>query len=268
MPQVRRMKAKLALMGEGGVGKTSLVRRFVLNEYRDAYVQTVGTRVSKIELTVPHGADTDVQMDMAIFDIMGQKGFRDLVRDAYYHGAQALMAVFDLTQKASLESLDDWIPAALQITGDVPLYLVGNKKDLDAQRAIPDEEVRRIAETFGAPFVLTSALTGELVEDAFNALAIEMVNRAFREEDARAAERSLREKALALLDKRGPVGLKKHQFFEILRGVKSDDLQSELDRLEGEGLVTILWYGASDFTATITPRGIKAVRQASAWDEE
>src|SRR2546427_12436004 len=75
MPTVRHMKAKLALMGEGGVGKTSLIRRFVLNEYQDTYLHTVGTRVSKVELTVPHGVDTEVQMDMSIFDIMGQRGF-------------------------------------------------------------------------------------------------------------------------------------------------------------------------------------------------
>src|SRR2546427_11199636 len=101
MPDVRRMKTKLVLMGEGGVGKTSLVRRFVLNEYQDTYLQTVGTRVSKIELTIPHGADTEVQMDMAIFDIMGQKGFRDLVRETYYHGAGALMAACGPNPKES-----------------------------------------------------------------------------------------------------------------------------------------------------------------------
>jgi len=80
-------------------------------------------------------------------------------------------------------------------------------------------------------------------------------------------ERGLRQKALVLLDKRGSIGLKKQQFFEILRGVKVDELQAELDRLEREGLVTILWYGASDFAVTITPRGVKAVKQSSAWEE-
>src|SRR5437773_11430588 len=116
-------------MGEGGVGKTSLVRRFVLNEYQDTYLHTVGTRVNKIALTIPHGADTEVQMDMAIFDIVGQKGSRDLVRETYYHGAQALMAVRDLTQKDSLSALDDRIPPAFESTGDPPLYLVVNQKD-------------------------------------------------------------------------------------------------------------------------------------------
>src|SRR2546427_447113 len=174
MPTVRHMKAKLALMGEGGVGKTSLIRRFVLNEYQDTYLHTVGTRVSKVELTVPHGADTEVQMDMSIFDIMGQRGFKDLVRETYYHGSQALMGVCDLTRKDSLYALNEWIPSALEIAGDVPVYLV----------------------------------------------------------------------------------------------VNCDDLQSELARLEGEGLLTLLWHGTSDFTAVITPRGTAATKRASAWEEE
>ncbi len=267
MPTVRHMKAKLALMGEGGVGKTSLIRRFVLNEYQDTYLHTVGTRVSKVELTVPHGVDTEVQMDMSIFDIMGQRGFKDLVRETYYHGSQALMGVCDLTRKDSLYALNEWIPSALEIAGDVPVYLVVNKKDLEDRRAISEDEIRHVAEAFAAPIVYTSARIGTFVEDAFNALAIEIVDRAFRQESARAVERGLRDKVLVLLDKRGSIGLKKNQFFEILRGVNLDDLQSELARLEGEGLVTLLWHGTSDFTAVITPRGI-AAKQSSAWEEE
>ena len=268
MPTVRHMKAKLALMGEGGVGKTSLIRRFVLNEYQDTYLHTVGTRVSKVELTVPHGADTEVQMDMSIFDIMGQRGFKDLVKETYYHGAQALMGVCDLTRKDSLYALNEWIPSALEIAGDVPVYLVVNKKDLEERRAITEEEIRHVAEPFAAPIVYASARTGTFVEDAFNALAIEIVDRAFRHEAARAVEHGLRDKVLVLLDKRGSIGLKKNQFFEILRGVNLDDLQSELARLEAEGLVTLLWHGTSDFTAVITPRGIAATKQASAWEQE
>jgi small GTP-binding protein len=268
MPTIRRMKAKLALMGEGGVGKTSLIRRFVLNEYQDTYLHTIGTKVSKVELAVPYGADIEVQVSMSIFDVMGQRGFRDLVSEAYYTGAQALMGVCDLTRRDSLYALNQWLPAALEIAGDVPVYLVVNKKDLLDRRAISEADIRTLAEPFGAPYVYTSARTGEFVEDAFNALAIEVVDRAFRAEQARSVERGLREKLLSLLDKRGSLGLKRNQLFEILRGVNFDDLQAELARLEGDGLVTLKWSGASDFVAVITPKGAAAVRQPSTWDEE
>src|SRR3989441_1991680 len=148
MPSVRRMKTKLALLGEGGVGKTSLIRRFVLNEYQETYMHTVGTRVSKIELAVPYGADVEVQMDLSIFDIMGQRGFKDLVRETYYHGSQALMAVCDISREDSLYALNEWIPSALEIAGDVPVYLVVNKKDLEERRAITEDEIRHVAEPF------------------------------------------------------------------------------------------------------------------------
>lgn len=69
----------------------------------------------------------------------------------------------------------------------------------------------------------TSAVTGEFVEDAFHGLAIEMIDRAFRRDQARAIERGLQEKILVLLAKRGPLGLKKNQFFGILRDVRFDD---------------------------------------------
>src|SRR3989440_7222689 len=139
MPDVRRMKTKLVLVGEGGVGTTSLVRRFVLNEYQDTYLQTVGTRVSKIELTIPHGADTEVQMDMAIFDIMGQKGFRDLVRETYYHGAGALMAGFDLSQKDSLSPLGEMVPPPPQNHRGGPPFFLLDKKGNEGPRGHPGE---------------------------------------------------------------------------------------------------------------------------------
>lgn len=268
MPTVRRMKTKLALMGESGVGKSSLVRRFVLNEYQDAYVPTVGTRVSKVELVVPHGADTEVQLDMSVFDMMGQPGFKELIRETFYHGAQALMAVCDFTRKESLDALKDWIPSALEIAGDVPVYIVVNKKDLGDQRAITDEEVHDFAESFNAPYLFTSAQSGEFVEDAFNAIAIDIVDRAFRAAKARASERGLRERLLALLEKRGSVGLKKSQLLEILRGVQFDQIQAEVRQLEGEGLVALMWHGAADFTAVITSRGVKATKQAAAWEQD
>jgi small GTP-binding protein len=261
------MKTKLPLMGESGVGKTSLIRRFVLNEYEDAYMHTVGSRVSKVELTVPHGVDLEVEMDMSIFDIMGQRGFRDMIRETYFHGSQGLMAVCDLTRRDSLMSLNDWIPAALEIAGDVPVYIVVNKKDLPDRRAFSDDELRGVAQSFNAPFILTSARTGEFVEDAFNALAIEMVDRAVREEQAHAVERGLRDKILTLLVKRGSLGLKKNQFLEILRGVNFDELVQEMNRLEGEGLLTVAWHGAADFTALITPRGADIARRTAAFDE-
>ena len=157
MPTVRRMKSKLVLMGEGGVGKTSLIRRFVLDEYEDSYLHTIGTKVSKIQLSVPYGEDFVVQVDLSIFDIMGQRGFRDMIRETYFHGAQGLMGVCDITRRDSLLALNEWIPAGLEVAGDVPVYILVNKKDLVDRRAITEGEIRKVAEGYNAPYILTCA---------------------------------------------------------------------------------------------------------------
>ncbi len=261
MPTIRRMKTKVAFLGESGVGKTSLIRRFVFNEYQETYLHTVGTRVSKVELTIPYGTDVEVEMDMSLFDIMGQRGFRDLIRETYFHGAQALLAVCDCTRLDSLDALEEWIPSALEIAGDVPVYLLVNKVDLGDRRVITEDHVRKVAEPVGALYALTSAKTGAAVEDAFNATAVEIVDRAMRQEQSLRVERGLREKLLFLLAKRGNMGLTKAQFFEIVRGLHFDDLQREISGLEAEGLITVLWNGPAEFTAAITLKGAEESRR-------
>src|SRR2546427_7483194 len=118
------------------------------------------------------------------------------------------MGVCDLTRKDSLYALNDWIPSALEVVGDVPVFLVVNKRDLAERRTISDEDIRTLAEPFGAPYIYTSARAGEVAEDAFNALAIEIVDRAFRLEQVRAVQRGLRAAVVSLLRKRGSFGLK------------------------------------------------------------
>ncbi len=268
MPTVRRMKSKLVLMGEGGVGKTSLIRRFVLDEYEDSYLHTIGTKVSKIQLSVPYGEDFVVQVDLSIFDIMGQRGFRDMVRETYFHGAQGLMGVCDITRRDSLLALSEWIPAALEVAGDVPVYILVNKKDLVDRRAITEGEIRKVAEGYNAPYIMTCARTGESVDNAFNALAVDIVDQAVRLERSQVTDRGVREKLILLLAKRGALGVTRAQFLEVLKGLNPESLIEHLSRLEGEGLVVLGWHGPSDFTAHITTRGAEESRKVASPLEE
>ena len=99
--EVRRMKMKICLVGEAAVGKTSLIRRFVLDDFDDKYIQTLGTKVSKKELTLPSSVgDSELKVDMTIWDIMGQKGFRELLKEAYFYGAKGIIAVCDVDRKS------------------------------------------------------------------------------------------------------------------------------------------------------------------------
>lgn len=252
---VLRMKAKVPVVGDAGVGKTSLIRRFVLNEYEDKYIHTLGTKVSKVKLTIPQGVDTEVDVDLSVFDIMGQRGFRDMVRDTFFHDMQGLLAVCDVTNRQSLADLQDWIATALESGGDAPVYILANKNDLSEQAVFGDQALVKVAQPWHAPYVYTSAKTGESVDDAFNALAVEIVANAMRQVEARAVSADVENRILEALSLRGFLGLSKNELLQRFRALGYDDLKAVLERLERRLLIQVNWRGPADFTALITPMG-------------
>jgi len=167
-----RMKAKVCLVGEAAVGKTSMVRRFVLDEFDDRYVTTLGAKVSKKELWVDLGSGRRVHIDVTVWDIMGEKGFRDLLKDAYFQGARGILAVCDLTRPSTLDGLDDWVTSVFKVVGEIPVVYAVNKLDLKDEVMIlfGEKEVSARAKAFDAPWRYTSAKTGENVEAVFRDL--------------------------------------------------------------------------------------------------
>ncbi len=167
----KELKSKICLVGEKGVGKTSLIRRFVLDTFDDRYITTVGTKVTKKEVKVfKPEIDADVLVDMTIWDIMGEKGFRELLKDAYFYGANAVLAVADIARKKTLNELDDWIDGVEKIAGKVPVFISVNKTDLIDEAQFSEKEVSQMAKAFESDFLFTSAKSGEGVEQCFKRL--------------------------------------------------------------------------------------------------
>src|SRR5881296_1500602 len=168
---MKRLKSKICLVGEKAVGKTSLVRRFVMNMFDEQYVTTIGTRVSKkeVHISMPDLAQS-VQVDLMIWDIMGEKGFHELLKDAYFYGANGILAVADLTRRRTLDNLDDWIDGVEDVVGKVPILIAVNKSHLAVNARFREIDVAAFAKAYDAEFVLTSAKTGVRVEDAFRRL--------------------------------------------------------------------------------------------------
>jgi len=167
-----KMKVKICLVGEGAVGKTCLIRRFIHDQFDDRYISTLGAKVSKKELVVKNPrSDGDIAVDMTIWDIMGEKGFRELLKEAYFHGAQGILAVCDLTRKDTLGELHDWIAAVHKVTGQIPIQFLANKVDLEKQRALLEEDVKKVADVHKSSYLFTSAKTGQNVEAGFQGLA-------------------------------------------------------------------------------------------------
>ncbi len=165
-----KMKVKICLVGEGAVGKTCLIRRFIHDQFDDRYISTLGAKVSKKELQVDADG-TRVDVDMTIWDIMGEKGFRELLKEAYFHGAQGVLAACDITRMETLTDLDEWVAAVVKVTGQIPVEFLANKADLKEQAAITAADLEAAAKAHNAPFLFTSAKTGENVEAAFAQLA-------------------------------------------------------------------------------------------------
>jgi small GTP-binding protein len=167
----KTIKTKICLIGEKAVGKTSLIRRYVLNMFDDRYITTIGTKVSKKELVISKpDQGLEVQIDMTIWDIMGEKGFRELLKEAYFYGANGILAVADITRERSLSDLDDWIDSTIKIAGTIPIIIAVNKSDLEGAIQYGDKEVAQLAKAFNSPYVYTSAKTGDKVGEVFKKL--------------------------------------------------------------------------------------------------
>ncbi|MFQ5837554.1 MAG: Rab family GTPase [Thermoplasmata archaeon] len=174
--EAKRMKMKVCLVGEAAVGKTSLIRRFVHDDFDDKYIQTLGTKVSKKETVVDlPPEDGRIRVDMTVWDIMGQKGFRELLKEAYFYGAKGIIAVCDVTRRNTLDDLDDWIEGVYSVTGRIPIEIFANKVDLKDKMDIGEGEVEQFSKAYDSPWHFTSAKTGENVEDAFTSLARRIV---------------------------------------------------------------------------------------------
>ena len=169
----------IVLLGDSAVGKTSLVRRYVIDSYDDKYITTIGKKVTKKELIIDT-PDGQAHINLMIWDIIGQKGYRQMQSTSFNHANGAIL-VSDLTRKETLESLlGYWIPLLLQSTGPIPMTIIGNKDDLTDQIQISMAELQDMAEKcqgFGVKneCFVTSAKSGNNVETAFLHLADQVI---------------------------------------------------------------------------------------------
>jgi small GTP-binding protein len=158
------IQKKICMLGATGVGKTSLVSRFVLSVFSDAYLTTIGVKVDK-KLVSVGGSD----VTMMLWDIYGEDEFQT-VRTSYLRGAAGYLLVADGTRPATLDTARQLQKTSEGVIGPVPFILVLNKADLAPDWHIDDRALWKLAED-GWAVMKTSAKTGNGVEDAFLKLA-------------------------------------------------------------------------------------------------
>ena len=175
MPEPYLLKSKICLVGEQGVGKSSLIRRYVLDQFDDRYVRTLGAKVEKksLRVAVPERGGL-IDVNMAIWDIIGHMGFRQLLGDSFFNGAQGILAVADLTRRNTLPALTGWVESVESVAGKIPVVLVANKADLVVEAQFGEAELADMANTLDCTYLLASAKSGQNVEDAFLRLATQI----------------------------------------------------------------------------------------------
>lgn len=168
--------AKILLLGESAVGKSSLMLQFTDNKFKDYIMQTIGVDFKTKIITV-----SNTQIKLQIFDTAGQEKFRTITR-TYYQGAKGILVVFDISRYETFRLTKYWIDSIKeQISGKVDIVLVGNKDDL--VRAVDREEAEKFAKENGIPYFESSAKNNKNVEEIFTFLGKTIYERLTKNEE-------------------------------------------------------------------------------------
>ncbi|MFW9820035.1 MAG: Rab family GTPase [Candidatus Thorarchaeota archaeon] len=170
---------KIVTIGPGGVGKSSIIRRFVKNEFSFDYKFTIGVEInSKI---VEYGKGSFAQL--TIWDIGGQERFRILRRN-FYEGTYGALVVFDLSRPQTFSKMKEWVSDLnVKLERKVPIVILGNKSDLipEIGKSLDQNEIYHFVEKLDCIYLETSAKTGQNIQEAFVRLTEMIVKDTFGE---------------------------------------------------------------------------------------
>jgi len=174
---------KILLIGNSGVGKSSLLFRFSEDKWEKEFIPTIGVDfVSNIILIFykKNKKLKTIEVDgkkakLQIWDTAGQERFKN-IQASYYKGANGILVVYDITNKESFENLSSWL-IEIEKNGNKNVYkfLIGNKNDLEDQRVITKEQGDEFASINGMDFFETSAKTAYQVQEAFEQLTRDII---------------------------------------------------------------------------------------------
>lgn len=177
----KRIKLKICLLGDPAVGKTSLVQKYIYNFFSDSYMRTLGTKVSRKVVNYHEPKhDVNYEITMMIWDIMGQK-FTNLSMTKYLKMSQGALIVFDSTRRETFESLKDWKNTMYNEVGVIPIIYLANKIDLTNDIDVTKSEFEEFSKQEQVFSFLTSAKTGENVNEAFFKLGELIISSLFGE---------------------------------------------------------------------------------------
>ena len=162
---------KVCVVGDGGVGKTSIVMRYCDGVFRENYIMTIGSNFAVKNLPLP---EIETYVKLQLWDLAGQPHF-SFVRLPFYKGSSGVIYVYDVTSQESLANLPAWKTEVEKAVSGLPSIVCANKIDLEP-RTVNEENGREMTNSLGAlDYFETSAKTGVNVHAAFSKLAEEVV---------------------------------------------------------------------------------------------
>lgn len=164
------LQKKVCLLGDFAVGKTSLIRRFVYHRFDDKYLSTIGVKITRktLEVEDPAGGEP-VELALLLWDLTGGEEFAS-VMESYLRGAAGAVVVCDLTRPSTLGALSRYAQLFLTTNPGARLVFAANKVDLTDEIRVGGGEVEAAIATYQAPCFMTSAKTGQNVEELFQVL--------------------------------------------------------------------------------------------------
>lgn len=153
---------KFIIIGDAAVGKSCIMLNFIEKAFRSEHDLTIGVEFGS-KIIECNG----IKIKLQIWDTAGSESFKSITR-AYYRSAAGCLLVYDITKKESFNHVSEWLSEAyLHGNTGLCVTLVGNKSDLDANRAVSVEEAESFAKDNGIGYLETSALKGENILEAF-----------------------------------------------------------------------------------------------------
>ncbi|MFX0009134.1 MAG: Rab family GTPase [Candidatus Hermodarchaeota archaeon] len=163
---------KILVAGDGGVGKTTLLRRFVKGIFDESTIETVGVDFFLKEIEFD-----EVKCSLQLWDLGGQERFRHLLEN-FIMGSRAALLLMDLTRLPKMQDIVNWVNMVRLHDMNLPILLIGTKYDLEDAIAIDDESALTIKNTFSMfDYVKTSSKTGYNVDEVFERITKELIKK-------------------------------------------------------------------------------------------